>query len=494
MYSNYVKKVDVKMELLKGAFKVIFFCFLCVIFQPAIHISAEQNMEEKLDNYIEDYLEEYQVPGTAVTLVNNGEIFYSKSWGVTGETEQKVTSATPFTIGSISKSLTGLAVMRLVEEGAFSLEDPVQQYLPWFTLKDQEAAASITIKQLLTQTSGFSTYSGLELSERGANDEQTIKESTASLSNVKLSATPGELYQYSNANFLILGSLIEEVTGQSYAEYMEQEVFLPLGMKDAAADKDIAYDKGYAAGYQSWFGIPRKTVTAYDNSGAPYGYITASAEDMVKFISFLHSPESFNLLTDASLKQYISPFVQTGANRYYGLGIRISNPESAEKMLWHSGSTPDSHSEVFYLPETGWGGVILTNKNHILEEAALLVLKQGIIQIINGQEPVEVPNHKPVVQWIVTGVIFLLFAVWLGLLRKMKSGKVRKRKSWQITGIVMLIASAAVILLLINSTGSPWHIIHAFAPDVALLTIIFVLLLALNGLFSLFVSRKSQAV
>ncbi len=162
-------------------------------------------------------------------------------------------------------------------------------------------------------------------------------------------------------------------------------------------------------------------------------------------------------------------------------------------MFWHSGSTPDSHAEVFYLPESGWGGVILTNKNHILEESALPVLKQGIIQIINGQEPVEVPDHKPVVQWIVSGVIFLLFAMWLDLLRRMKSGKVRKRKSWQAAGIVMLIGSAAVIPLLIYSTGSPWHIIHVFAPDVVLLTITLVILLTLNGIFSLFISRKSQA-
>jgi hypothetical protein len=89
--------------------------------------------------------------------------------------------------------------------------------------------------------------------------------------------------------------------------------------------------------------------------------------------------------------------------------------------------------------------------------------------------------------------MILLFAMWIDLLRRMKSGKVRKRKNWQAAGKVMLIGSAAVIPLLIYSTGSPWHIIQVFAPDVALLTIILVILLALNGIFSLVVSRKSQA-
>ncbi len=272
------------MDFPKAILKVFFICFLCIFYQPAVHISAEQNMEAKLDNYIEDYLEEYKVPGASAIMVHNNEISYSESWGNTGESEEKVTAETPFTIGSISKSLTGLAVMKLIDEGDIALEDPVQKHLPWFTLKDQEAASKITVKQLLTHSSGISTYSGLDLAEQGAEGNQAINKSTSGLSNLKLAAAPGEIYQYSNANYLILGSLIEEVTGQSYAEYMEQEVFLPLGMKDAAAEKDTAYDKGYAAGYQSWFGIPRKTVTAYDNRGAPYGYISASAEDMVKFI------------------------------------------------------------------------------------------------------------------------------------------------------------------------------------------------------------------
>ena len=200
---------------------------------------------------------------------------------------------TPFTIESISKSLTGLAIMKLINENIIELDDPVQKHLPWFTLEDKQAAAQMTIKQLLTQTSGISTYTGLLLSDKEAEDFGVIKNNVKSLSNVKLASPLGEKHQYSNANFLILGALIEEVTKQTYAEYMEKNVFLPLGMRNAAANHDLAYQKGYLKGYQSWFGIPRKSAVSYDNGGAPYGYITASAKDMIQYLQFL-SQHSFN--------------------------------------------------------------------------------------------------------------------------------------------------------------------------------------------------------
>ncbi len=85
----------------------------------------------------------------------------------------------------------------------------------------------------------------------------------------------------------VLGALIEEVTNEIYSSYMEKYIFQPLNMKLARQQvEEIAYEKGYLTGYQSWFGIPRKSAVSYDNAGAPYGYITANLEDMIQFIMF----------------------------------------------------------------------------------------------------------------------------------------------------------------------------------------------------------------
>ncbi len=458
------------MKLLK--FMIVFICLLwnvVILFLPASKVSAEKDIKNMIDSYVETFLKEHRIPGASIAIVHENDIFYSKAWGVTGEDEEKVTTKTPFTIGSISKSLTGLAIMKLIEENTVHLEDPVQKYIPWFTLKDQEAASNITIKHLLTHSSGISTYSGLSISDKESKDFHAIKNNVENLSNVTLTASSGEKHQYSNANFLILGALIEEVTNQTFSNYMKQEVFLPLGMKSVAADNDTSYKNGYLAGYQSWFGIPRKSSITYDNGGAPYGYITASTEDMVQYIKFLGRQENADFLTENTMNLYVSPHVQTGDTRYYGLGVRITNPNSEKKMIWHSGSTPDSHAEMFFIPETGWGGVILTNKNHILEEEALIYLKQGIIDILNGDEPVDIPSSTPIVQIVTIGVICLLFIMFIYLLVKIKSKKIRKRSIWYISGFIFYVLSIATIPTLTYSTDSPWHAIYIFSPDLAYL-------------------------
>ncbi|MEN1936366.1 serine hydrolase domain-containing protein [Paenibacillus sp. 102] len=481
------------MKILK--FMIIFICLLwnvVILFLPASKVSAEKDIKNTIDSYVETFLKEHRIPGASIAIVHENDIFYSKAWGGTGETEEKVTTKTPFTIGSISKSLTGLAIMKLMEEGKVHLEDPVQKYIPWFTLKDKEAASKITIKHLLSHSSGISTYSGLSISDKESKDVNAIKDNVESLSNVVLTAPPGKKHQYSNANFVILGALIEEVTNQTYSDYMKQEVFLPLGMKNAAADNDSAYKKGYLAGYQSWFGIPRKSSITYDNGGAPYGYITASAEDMVQYIKFLSGQENADFLTENMMNLYVSPHVQTGETRYYGLGVRITNPDSEKKMIWHSGSTPDSHAEMFFIPETGWGGVILTNKNHILEEEALSYLKQGIINIINGEKPVDIPSNTPIVQLVTLGTICLLFAMLVYLLVKVKSKKIHKKSIWCISGIIFFVLSIAIIPALIYSADSPWHAIYVFSPDLAYLSIGIVILFALNGLFSIIIAFKQN--
>ena len=479
------------MKILEVIFKFSLIFFLCsTVLLPTTLVSANEDIKNQLDSYIESYLEEYQVPGASIAIIHNNEDFYTKSWGITGESEEKVTTETPFTIGSISKSLTGLAIMQLIDENMVELDDPVQKHIPWFKLKDKQEAAKITIKHLLTQSSGFSTYTGLSISDKESKDIDSIKKNVESLSNVQLTALPGEKHQYSNANFIILGALIEELTNQTYAEYMQQNVFNPLGMERAAADYETAYEKGYLSGYQAWFGIPRKSSVNYDNGGAPYGYIALSVEDLVQYLKFLSGKDFNDLLSEYSMNQYLTPHIQTGENRYYGLGIRISNPDSQDKLLWHSGSTPDSHAEMFYIPNTDWGGAILTNKNNQLEEVGLYYLKIGIINILNGDESVDVPKNTPTVQLITLGFICLLIVLFIYLLVKLKSNKIRKNGLWAFLGIFFLILSIILIPIFTKLVESPWHAIEVFSPDIALLTIITVILFALNGLLAINISLK----
>ncbi|MBE7121740.1 serine hydrolase domain-containing protein [Bacillus cereus] len=478
-------------------YKLFLICIVCnVLVLCIVHskVYAQQNIRVTLDNYIEKFLKEHKIPGASVAIVHNKDVFYTKSWGITGESEKSVTSKTPFAIGSISKSLTGLAIVKLIEDKKINLEDSVQQHLPWFKVKDNQFASNITIKHLLNHTSGISTYTGLSLSDQQSKNTTAIKENVKKLSNVELTASPEKKYQYSDANYLILGALIEEVSKETYSTYMEKEIFQPLKMNGTAANSEDSYKNGYLTGYQSWFGIPRKSTVSYDNGGSPYGYITANLEDMIQFIKFLNHQEHTQFLNKDSMDLYLSPLYKVDSEKYYGFGLRTTNINGNEKMVWHSGSTPDSHAEIFILNETGWGGVILTNKNHILEETALPALKKGIINILNGEEPVDIPQNIPIVQLVMSIVIFTLFITAIMLIIKYKRKKIRKKMTWFFLGSLFLILSIILIPLLIYSTNSPWQTIKMFSADVALLISIIVTLLNVNGLISMYIALKSELV
>lgn len=316
------------------------------------------------------------------------------------------------------------------------------------------------------------------------------------LSNVKLTAPPGEKYQYSNANYIILGALIEAVTNETYSSYMEKHIFQPLNMNGAAASKETAYEKGYLTGYQSWFGIPRKSVVSYDNAGAgaPYGYITANLEDMIQYIMFLNRSEHAQFLKQENMDLYLSPLYKINSEKSYGFGLRTTNINENEMMIWHSGSTPDARAEIFILNKSGWGGVILTNKNHVLEEPALSVLKNGIISILNGEEPVDIPKNIPLTQIILLIVTLILFIISFMLIKKYKHMKTAKKVIWLSIGSLSLLLSITFIPILTYSTSSPWHTIKIFASDVALFASIIVTLLAVNGLISIFIALRRKKV
>ena len=212
---------------------------LCIIYPKAY---AQQDIKATLDKYIEKFIKEQNIPGVAVAIVHNKDVFFTKTWGLLGNLK-KITSKTPFAIGSISKSLTALAIVKLIEDKKIKLEDSVQQHLPWFKLKDSQISSSITIQHLLTHTSGINTYEGLLISDKQSKSSTALKENVMRLSNVKLTALPGEKYQYSNANYIVLGALIEEITNDTYSHIWKNMFSIYENMNGAAQVKKLHMKK-----------------------------------------------------------------------------------------------------------------------------------------------------------------------------------------------------------------------------------------------------------
>ncbi|MDM5189029.1 serine hydrolase domain-containing protein [Bacillus sp. DX4.1] len=471
---------------------------LCLIFIISPVFAQQQetpsNMQGNIEKYMEETMEMFNIPGAAIAMVHNDEIIYSKGWGITGKNHNPVTKDTPFLIGSNSKAFTALGIMKLVDQKKLELDEPVQTYLPWFTLKDKKLASQITIKQLLTQTSGLSTEIGLSLSDKGIQEKDAIKKNVMQLSDVELVSFPGQSHHYSNANYMILGAIIEEVSGQSFANFMEQNIFRPLQMNHTAADYKRAERNGLTQGYQSWFGISKESTISFDNGGAPYGYIAASVNDMAHYMKALLNGNE--MLPQDLMQQMFEPIVPVNKGNSYGFGWRISKMEDDRTLIWHAGSTPDHRSDVFLIPETKWGVVILTNKNHVLEEGRLTQVKHGILQIIQGKEPPTLVKPIVIERWIFIGVfVFLCFIFLLLLKRLFQNNKNNFKKSfWFLLGGSFIVLSLLFIPALLYSLSIPWHSLYVFAPDLAFLAIGVLVLLAINGVISIIIACKRQSV
>jgi len=467
--------------------KIAIVLFMLLMLLPCQVSAAEPgaaNLDAQITGFMDRALDRYHIPGASLAVLQKGEIVYRKNWGTMSD-GKPVTSDSPFLIGSVSKPLTALAVMTLVQDGRLKLDEPIDTYIPEFKYHTIEDKA-ITVRQLLEQTSGIGEFAGLAVTDRPARGEDAIAQAVRKLSGVSLSHAPGEVYEYNSANYLLLGAIVEAVSKQPFARFMESRIFAPLGMNGAAADYAGAVGKGLVPGYQSWFGRPVKSGGLYDDSGAPYGYIAASANDLVQFLKFMLYGGP--VLTDQNRKLLASP---PADGNPYGFGWRFS-AWNDEQYPFHVGATPDYRAEIFFMPERDWGAVLLTNKYHELEAVPYLSLMNGVRSILDGTEPnLAAMDHTP--QWILLGTVLLIAVLAvLGLMRmKRKAGS--SRKIWLLTAVVAVALAVALIPLFSRSIGIPWRSIGLFAPDVAWLIRALIAILAIYGAatFILIFRKKS---
>lgn len=446
---------------------------------------GQSSQLQAVDHYLDEAIRKLGVPGGSVALVYQGEQVYSRSWGITGESEQTVTNETPFLIGSLSKTLTAYGIMRLVDEGKVQLDVPVQQYLPWFSLPDDKEASQITIHQLLTQTSGMSESAGMNIADQGASDQLAIQRTVRALAKEPLEAASGNRHIYSNANYAVLGAVIEEVSGMTYAEFMESSIFSSLDMEHSAATIRQAEARGWEPGFRSWLGLSIPSPIPYDNGGAPYGYVVSSSSDLAKFLIAMQDPGK--VITADRTKELIQPAVSVRANHYYGYGWRITQTDTGETRIWHAGSTPDARSEMVWLPESGWGIVLLTNQNNRLEEARLSIVAKGIQDILLGSEATPISFPPIMERWLAVGGVLVLMAITVWLLTSFRRGMETKLRRWVwfTLGGVFFSLAGLIIPVLLYLTQVSWHTVSLFVPDLAEMVLLMVIFLSMNGVLSL---------
>ncbi|MBM7619996.1 CubicO group peptidase (beta-lactamase class C family) [Bacillus tianshenii] len=464
--------------------KLVLSLWVLILMLPPLHTSAREDKEitDRIQAFMDQAIEEYNIPGASLTVIHNGSSIFQDNWGEMSNGE-KVTEDTTFLIGSVSKPLTSLAIMLLVEEGKINLDSPIDAYIPWFAYQS-EVEKKITVRHLLLQTSGISFLDGFEVTDN-FEENNDIKRAAKKLSGVTLGHPPGEVYGYNSANYLLLGSIIEAVAGQPFATFMEQKIFSPLGMNNTTADYESALQHGLVPGHQSWLGQPMKSKGMYDHAGAPYGYMTSTAGDLSRFIDFMLDGEE--LLSEEGFQMLKS---QPEGDGSYGFGWHF--PKEGSVYPYHTGATPDYRAEVFFLPEKNLGAVLLTNKYHELEAVSYLSMMDGIRAIMDGDEPRLIGLDNKI-QWITLGVVVLIAIVLVGsIYRMIKKDKVNK-KIWLCIGFLSILLGAGIIPLFTFMMGVTWRTLGLFVPDIQFFLTCMVALLTVYGfVIILTVTRKGR--
>jgi CubicO group peptidase (beta-lactamase class C family) len=354
-----------------------------------------------IDDYVEDQMDASRIPGVALAIVEGDRIVHARGFGSAGG-DRAVTPQTPFPIGSLIKSFTALAVMQLVETGRVELDAPVQRYLPWFRVADAEASARITVRHLLTQTSGLARETGIEPLYQGG--EPSLEDLVRDLESEALNRPVGESYEYSNANFTTAALIVETVAGEPFGAYLDRHILAPLGMEHSAATDDPATRAAMTELYRYWFGVPVAVEDAFQPDRFAGEYLVASAEDMARYLALYLGAGTFQgatVLSPDSIAQLLTPATNEASRQLlsteftfrYGMGWFAGPFGEEPDARWHLGELPYFNAWMVLLPESGRGVVVMINAGSQLEFAGanevMSRIPIGVVNLLNGQAPPE---------------------------------------------------------------------------------------------------------
>ena len=313
--------------------------------------SGGKGVPDEIDMLMKQY--QGDVPGASLLVVKKGKAIVRRSWGFADlENRILVTPSTNFRLASVTKQFTAAAILLLMQEGKLSLGDSVGKWLP--SLPPRVRAA--TIQQLLTHTSGIIDYEdvipeGTTAQLHDANVQQLLESHDTTY------FAPGTKYQYSNSGYALLALIVERASGQSFADFLHNRIFQPLGMNST-----VAYREGISSVSHRAFGHVLKdaTWTRRDQSITSAvlgdGGIYSSIDDLAKWDAALYDSR---LLTDGTRRLAFTPHTATDdPDVQYGFGWRITG-----ETLWHSGETSGFRNVIVRYPSKRLTVVILTNRN-----------------------------------------------------------------------------------------------------------------------------------
>jgi CubicO group peptidase (beta-lactamase class C family) len=335
-----------------------------------------------MDQVVQYYVSDGQFMGAVLVargdkvLLNKGYGSANLEWGVPND------PSTKFRIASLTKQFTAAATLLLVERGELKISDPIKAYLPDAPSTWQK----ITLFNLLTHTSGIPEYMDIPGHELLDPFVATREELVARFRDKPLDFEPGTKWAYSNSNYVLLGYMIERASGQKYAQFLQENIFRPLGMAESGYDSSAEVLPHRATGYQlTASGIQNAKWFEMSNGDAA-GALYSTTEDLLRWQRGLFGGK---VLTSASLQTMIAPFLND-----YAFGLYV-HTNGGRTLINHSGGNPGFNSYLAYYPDNRISVIVLGNQHSRAPDrmgAYLGTLAEGgTVQLPSERTEIEVP-------------------------------------------------------------------------------------------------------
>lgn len=327
------------------------FVSLLVVAAFCLGLIHAEDITSKADQLVTGYVQQNKFTGTVLVARDGKPVFRkgygqaNREWNIPNGPESK------FRLGSITKQFTATAILQLVEAGKLKLDDPISKYYT-----DSPAAWSkVTIHHLLTHTSGIPSYTGLPgFFQKEAMYDRTPAEIVKLTEEKPLEFEPGAKFNYDNTGYVLLGFVIEKVTGQKYGDYLREHIFTPLGMRDTGYDTAKEIIPHRAAGYS--FNAGAWTNTPYLAMSLPYaaGSLYSTVDDLLIWDQALYAGKP---LKAVSLDRMFTPNLQN-----YGYGWFIDK-QFNRKHMGHGGGINGFNTVIERYPDDKVTVIVLANMN-----------------------------------------------------------------------------------------------------------------------------------
>ncbi len=313
------------------------------------------DLAARIDPIVEDAMQGSMVPGISIGVMQNGEVVLAKGYGLAEvENEVPATEHTVYRIGSVTKQFTAAAIMLLVEEGKLELDADLTEFFPDYPT----GGRTITVEQLLNHTSGIKGYTEMPEFGEVMRDDLRHEDLIEIFSSAPFEFEPGERYQYNNSAFFLLGVIIEQVTGESYADFIRSQFFDPLGMEDSHYLYNDPIVPRRAEGYAVRNGELFNDAPLSMHLPYAAGSLGSSVHDLLTWQGALTGGEA---VSAASFEAMTNPTrLNDGSTYPYGYGLSLSEMEGHRKVD-HGGGINGFRAHLAHYPDDDLTIAVLAN-------------------------------------------------------------------------------------------------------------------------------------